>query len=173
MQRFLITDMEYVHKRGYLSQQAVVAYDFGLAISRATLLAKADSFIKFSTDIREYASSRAVTISSNVPLLSSFDKCASPQMSHERALHRFMDSFTLLRISDTVFSSPNPDRYFPAPASLYIVGEGTKYTLPFTTTVLESIPKTASAISLEPLLITKRDERISTRPSRNLLQTVN
>lgn len=53
MDDLAVCEVERFHESGNLSQQGVVAYNFCFAVRFATLLAKADSLIKFWAGIIE------------------------------------------------------------------------------------------------------------------------
>lgn len=53
MDHLMVGEMERVHERCYLPQKSVVPYGLGFAVRFATLLAKADSLIKFPADTSE------------------------------------------------------------------------------------------------------------------------
>lgn len=53
MNHLAVREVKRVHECGYLPKQAVIAYGFCFAVSVATLLAKADSLVKFLADTRE------------------------------------------------------------------------------------------------------------------------
>ncbi len=53
MNDLAVGEVKRVHESCYLSQQAVITYGFCFAVRFATLLAKADSLVKFLADMRE------------------------------------------------------------------------------------------------------------------------
>jgi len=83
--RYLFSDLfvgqvQRVHERCYLSEEAGVAYCRGFAVSLDTLLVKTDSLEKFPTSIRLIAPSNAEITSCIVPWHSSSARLSSPMM---------------------------------------------------------------------------------------------
>lgn len=66
MEHLSVCEVKRLHESGDLPEHSIITYDFCFAVRLATLLAKVDSLIKDFTEMREYADSRADTISSTL-----------------------------------------------------------------------------------------------------------
>lgn len=124
LDNLVVGQVQIFHERCNLSQQGVVSYNFGFAISLSTFLAKADSIVKFCALTILIAFITPVTTSSTVPRFNSLNSLSDPSMNHDRACATLSISFIPDRTSATesLPVASSADRCIIAPAILSIVG---------------------------------------------------